>query len=116
MLDEECCKSIIHQISLQKHLGFFEPAIDPSLPSYEGVRPYSQAAFLVHAGWFSGDVLRIAVEPFKTQAGWFFWKALRAGAASFSPLFCGNTHPGTMRIDSETLRYLCTDAFLASGS
>lgn len=112
VLSQESCKKIIQQISDGKCLGTFEPQIDNSLPSYMGIRPYDQAAFVVHSAWFIENTLRIAVEPMKTKAGWYFWNALKKGKVSFSPLVVGDLEPGTLRILPETFEYLCTDAFL----
>jgi hypothetical protein len=116
VLDQACVDKMIHQINLGTRIGFFEPESDASLPSYEGVRPYNQAAFSILNAWSIDGVVRIAIEPMRNQSGWYFWRAFQAGAVRFSPLFSGQRVEGCMRIDASTFKYLCTDAFLVGGS
>jgi len=116
VIDQACADKMIHQIRHGVTIGFFEPESNVSLPSYEGVRPYSQAAFSILSAWSIDEVVRIAIEPMRNQSGWYFWKAFQTGALSFSPLFSGRRVEGSMRIDAGTFKYLCTDAFLGSGA
>jgi len=116
VLDQTCADKMIHQITLGTHIGFFEPENDDALPSYGGVRPYSQAAFSVLRAWSIDGVVRIAIKPMRNQSGWYFWRAFQTGTVRFSPLFLGKRVDGSMRIDSGTFQYLCTDAFLAGGA
>lgn len=116
VIDQACADKIIHQITNGVRIGFFEPQKDDSLPSYEGVRPYAQAAFSVLSAWSIEGAVRIAIEPMRTQAGWYFWRALQRGAVGFSPLFSGQRVEGSMSIDAGTLNYLCADAFLDGGA
>ena len=116
VLNQACVDKMIHQITHGTMIGFFEPRSDGSLPSYEGVRPYAQAAFTVLSAWAIGDIVRIAIEPMRTKSGLYFWRAFQKGFVRFAPLFSGQRVEGSMRIDADTFQYLCTDAFLVDGA
>lgn len=109
VLDQACAEKIVQAINAGKRLGFYEPVAmqDSASSSY-----YQYAAFVIQRAWIIEDQIRITVEPMHTQAGWYFWEAMKKEVVSFVPAFRGEMELGTMRVKASDLEYEFTDAFL----